>query len=88
MRFPSARKTLAGRTIYESAIMPITYGRTFICDFGSAHLGKKGTEDIMPDMYRAPEVILGMGWDDKVDIWSIGMMVIQSCLKLVSCLQG
>lgn len=84
MRFPSARKTLAERTIYESANMPITYGRPVICDFGCAHVGQKGTEDIMPDTYRAPEVILGMGWNNKVDIWSVGMMVMQLCLRLVS----
>lgn len=29
----------------------------------------------MPGIYRAPEVILGMEWDCKVDIWSIGLMV-------------
>ncbi|GLB21956.1 hypothetical protein AtubIFM61612_002508 [Aspergillus tubingensis] len=29
----------------------------------------------MPGIYRAPEVILGMEWDYKVDIWSIGNMV-------------
>lgn len=29
----------------------------------------------MPDIYRAPEVILGMAWDYKVDIWNVGMMV-------------
>ncbi len=29
----------------------------------------------MPGIYRAPEVILGMDWDSKVDIWAIGVMV-------------
>ncbi|KAK7420435.1 hypothetical protein QQZ08_010422 [Neonectria magnoliae] len=29
----------------------------------------------MPDFYRAPEVILGMGWDSKIDIWSMGVMI-------------
>lgn len=29
----------------------------------------------MPGIYRAPEVILGMEWDFKVDIWSAGVMV-------------
>ncbi|KAL3465080.1 kinase-like domain-containing protein [Aspergillus heterothallicus] len=31
--------------------------------------------DIMPDIYRAPEVILGMKWDYKVDIWNVGMLI-------------
>lgn len=29
----------------------------------------------MPDIYRAPEVILNMTWDYKVDIWNVGMVV-------------
>lgn len=29
----------------------------------------------MPDFYRAPEVILGMEWDEKIDIWCVGLMV-------------
>ncbi|KAF4230465.1 hypothetical protein CNMCM8980_002688 [Aspergillus fumigatiaffinis] len=31
--------------------------------------------DIMPDIYRAPEVILNMTWDYKVDIWNVGMVI-------------
>ncbi|KFH41730.1 Dual specificity tyrosine-phosphorylation-regulated kinase-like protein [Hapsidospora chrysogenum ATCC 11550] len=33
------------------------------------------TGDIMPDVYRAPEVILGMEWSSKVDLWSVGVMI-------------
>lgn len=29
----------------------------------------------MPDIYRAPEIVLGMGWGAKVDIWAVGFMV-------------
>lgn len=29
----------------------------------------------MLDKYRAPEVILGMDWDYKVDIWNAGVVV-------------
>lgn len=31
--------------------------------------------DIMPDVYRAPEVIFGIRWLSKVDIWSVGVIV-------------
>jgi hypothetical protein len=29
----------------------------------------------MPRVYRAPEVMLGMNWDSKVDIWAVGQTV-------------
>jgi serine/threonine protein kinase len=34
-----------------------------------------GVYPIQPDYYRAPEVILGSGWDYKADIWNIGELV-------------
>lgn len=33
------------------------------------------TDDIQPYQYRAPEVILGVPWGRKVDIWSVGVMI-------------
>ncbi|QSS60263.1 protein kinase [Histoplasma capsulatum] len=45
-------------------------------DFGGARIGeRKHLGDVMSDFYRAPEVILGMEWDCKIDIWSIGVLV-------------
>lgn len=44
--------------------------------WGDHHL----TEWIQPASLRAPEVILGMNWDCKVDVWSTACMV--SCLFL------
>ena len=55
--------------------MPITNGLPVICDFGAARMGDKHTGDVMPGVYRAPEIIMGMGWDCKIDIWSVGVMV-------------
>jgi hypothetical protein len=47
-----------------------------LCDLGEARVGShKYSGDIMPGIVRAPEVILGMEWDCKVDIWAIGIMV-------------
>lgn len=34
-----------------------------------------GVYPIQPDYYRAPEVILGCGWDFKADIWNLGVLV-------------
>ena len=58
-----------------------------ITDFGLAtRLNKPSTQNgvvgeqlgvypIQPDYYRAPEVILGCGWDFKSDIWNFGVLV-------------
>lgn len=34
-----------------------------------------GVWPIQPDHYRAPEVILGNGWQMPADIWSFGVLV-------------
>lgn len=73
---PIARKVLSDRTIYNSRPMPFSAGQPVLCDLGEARAGTyKHRGDIMPRIYRAPEVILGMDWDSKVDIWAIGIMV-------------
>ncbi|PLN86365.1 kinase-like domain-containing protein [Aspergillus taichungensis] len=73
---PVARKTLEDRTIYTSRPLPISLGTPVLCDLGEARVGTDQQQgDIMPDVYRAPEVILGMTWDYKVDIWNVGMVV-------------
>ncbi|KAK9581680.1 hypothetical protein V6Z96_004914 [Aspergillus fumigatus] len=58
-----------------------------IADFGLAtRLDKLDSQDgvvgkqlgiypIQPDFYRAPEVILGCGWDFKADIWNFGVLL-------------
>lgn len=78
MDVPSPRKVLDDRTIYLSYRMPITRDSLVISDFGAAVLGAPGEKhsgDVMPGVYRAPEIILGMEWDSKIDIWSVGVMV-------------
>ncbi|THX66867.1 protein kinase [Aureobasidium pullulans] len=80
---PSARKVLTDRTIYPSYAMPTTYEAPFITDFGTARLGQPGQKhcgDVMPGIYRAPEIIAGMAWDSKIDIWSLGVMMCTNLL--------
>ncbi|KAL1878371.1 hypothetical protein Plec18167_004443 [Paecilomyces lecythidis] len=73
---PAPRKILKDRTIYLSRPLPMSYGTPVLCDLGEARLGiDQQRGDIMPDIYRAPEVILDMTWDYKVDIWNVGMVV-------------
>ncbi|KAL4784407.1 kinase-like domain-containing protein [Aspergillus varians] len=73
---PVPRKTLEDRTIYVSRPLPISMGTPVLCDLGEARLGiDQQRGDSMPDIYRAPEVILDMMWDYKVDIWNVGMVI-------------
>ncbi|GAD92996.1 protein kinase domain protein [Paecilomyces variotii No. 5] len=75
---PSPRKELDGRTIYVSQElrMPREWGAPVLCDFDSAMLGHvEHLEDIQPNVYRAPEVILEVPWTYSVDIWDVGCMI-------------
>ncbi|KAE8352419.1 kinase-like domain-containing protein [Aspergillus coremiiformis] len=73
---PVPRKILKDRTIYLSRPFPISNGTPVLCDLGEARLGTDQQHgDIMPDLYRAPEVILDMSWDCKVDIWNVGLVI-------------
>ncbi|EEP78461.1 predicted protein [Uncinocarpus reesii 1704] len=49
-----------------------------ITDFGSAcriQPHEHMLHPIQPDVYRAPEVLLGCGWTTKADIWNLGVML-------------
>jgi hypothetical protein len=73
---PCPRKELGDRTIYLSSPMLYSSGLPAISDLSEARFGEsKHTDHIMPDLYRAPEVILGMSWSYPVDIWGLGMVV-------------
>lgn len=76
---PSPHKVLDPNHIIHTSrnLHPNAFGRPVLCDFGEARYIKEGgySEDIQPIQYRAPEVILGVPWNEKVDIWSVGVMV-------------
>lgn len=75
---PTILKITGDRTIYGSRPLPVTQGNPVIYDFGESRMrepGQKHRGDVMPDFYRAPEVILGIEWDEKIDIWCVGLMV-------------
>lgn len=58
--------------------MSLSKALPLLCDFGEARLfSEAGTpgEDIMPNVYKAPEVIMQMEWDYKVDVWNVAMVV-------------
>ncbi|KAJ7228639.1 putative CDK4/6 [Mycena pura] len=76
---PCARKVDGERVIYTSRPLVrsvYSYGRPVLCDFGEARFGEyDNMVDIQPYQYRAPEVIFDIPWDEKVDIWSVGVMI-------------
>ncbi|EFE30401.1 uncharacterized protein ARB_02773 [Trichophyton benhamiae CBS 112371] len=75
----------SGQTIYRcnNDFGPLN-GKQFtnlipkITDFGlSTRLdgsNQLSSYPIQPDYYRAPEVILGCGWNEKADIWNFGVL--------------
>lgn len=75
---PSQRNTYPDRTIYQSRAIdrPKSIGLPILSDFGLARFeGGNSSDDIQPEIYRAPEVLLDMNWSYSVDIWNIGAMV-------------
>ncbi|KAJ5933241.1 hypothetical protein N7516_007730 [Penicillium verrucosum] len=74
---PSPRKIVGDRVIYSSRKLPETklHGQPILCDFGQARFGStRYCGDIQPYKYRAPEVLLRMSWDQKVNIWNVGVV--------------
>lgn len=79
LKQPVPRRELEedGRIVYMSRDLrfPKKLGPPFLCDLGSAILGDHHSEFAQPNIYRAPEVILGATWSYPVDIWNVGCMV-------------
>jgi serine/threonine protein kinase len=87
---PSPRKIVGERVIYSSRKLGRTknHGRPVLCDFGQARFGSSTYfGDIQPYIYRAPEVLLRMPWDEKVDIWNLGVLVRSALASKLSSLQ-
>lgn len=51
-------------------------GNPILSDFGQMRPREPiNKEDWMSDLYRAPEVLIGLPWDYQVDNWCLGVMV-------------
>ena len=80
---PSPRKEIDGsRIIYQSrrfrrSAEGKSYGLPMLCDFGEARIGKIHTSGpfVQPHIYRAPEVIFEMPWENPIDIWNPACLV-------------
>ncbi|AEO67582.1 uncharacterized protein THITE_160781 [Thermothielavioides terrestris NRRL 8126] len=75
MAEPSPRKVFKTHTIYSSRPLELQPTVPVLCDFGEARFGSESYgEHVMPDLYRAPEIVLRIEWDEKIDIWALGLM--------------
>ncbi|MCJ1373452.1 hypothetical protein MMC20_004680 [Loxospora ochrophaea] len=53
-------------------------GNPILTDFGQMRLSEPVNKDWwMPDIYRAPEILLKLSWGYPVDIWSVGVMTLE-----------
>lgn len=76
LEFPLPRKELPSRTVYLSHLVPFTKGAPLLCDLSEARFdGPQNVDPVMPDVYRAPEVVLGMPWSYPIDVWGFAMTV-------------
>lgn len=83
-RYPMARKHVGDRIVYRchNDFGPILKGLgkmiPQITDFGLAQPGSRANpliHPIQPNEFRAPEVLLGIGWSYSADMWNFGAMV-------------
>ncbi|GAA0138327.1 non-receptor serine/threonine protein kinase [Lithospermum erythrorhizon] len=52
-----------------------------LIDFGSTTFDNQSRSSIVSTRhYRAPEIILGLGWSYPCDIWSVGCILVELCL--------
>ena len=67
------------RIIYASRLLAFDeryLGDPVLCDFGDAQFGHKEYDlEVVPDLYRSPEMIIGIAWNEKIDIWCTGLVV-------------
>ena len=80
-KHPCPRKVInKKRTIYTSRNFRHpknhAWGHPVLCDFGEARIGSfHAHEEIQPEIYKAPEIIMETGWSYSVDIWNTACMV-------------
>ncbi|AEO68653.1 uncharacterized protein THITE_2118248 [Thermothielavioides terrestris NRRL 8126] len=75
---PGLRKVDGDRVVYCSTDLgvPDDLGDPIICDFGDAQFGDPPfLGEVMPDLFRSPEIVLAIPWDRKIDIWAFGLMI-------------
>ena len=74
---PSQPQETERGPIYPSrTAVSVVSGIPILTDFGKMRFADPVNKGwCMPDLYRAPEVLLKLPWDYPVDLWSVGIMV-------------
>ncbi|KAK4508820.1 hypothetical protein PRZ48_002559 [Zasmidium cellare] len=78
---PAPRKVIdSERTIYASRTFRHPKGYSFgplvLCDLGEARIGSSFPyTDIQPDLYKAPEILFMLDWNQNVDIWNVACVM-------------
>ena len=77
MADPSPRKIYKDHAIYATRVSELPPPTVpVLCDFGEARFGREAyCEHAIPDLYRAPEILLRIEWNEKIDIWALGLVV-------------
>ena len=71
-----SRQTEEGFIYPSRAAISVLSGTPILTDFGQMRFAEPINSGwCMPDLYRAPEVLLQLPWDYPVDLWSVGIMV-------------
>ncbi len=64
--------------LYENIVENKNEIKAVITDLGTACLGKENnTEQLGTRYYMAPEVLIRKKWSYKIDIWSLGIMILE-----------
>ncbi|KAJ5677298.1 kinase-like domain-containing protein [Penicillium maclennaniae] len=75
--FPIQSGRGSGNLLFSESENPEEAWSPVLSDFGEARFGSdSGTYcgDVQPFIYRAPEVLLRMPWDEKIDIWNLAVV--------------
>ncbi|KAK9079797.1 hypothetical protein SSX86_001470 [Deinandra increscens subsp. villosa] len=78
LKLPGYKRTSQGEIYYRC--LPKS-SEIKLIDFGStAHDTQNHSSIVSTRHYRAPEVILGLGWSYPCDMWSVGCILVELCL--------